>query len=1146
MTGNQLTIMHLSDLHFRCGQKFDRSVVLDPLLGRLADDLKKSITPEIIIISGDIAFSGKFEEYASASIFLTDLLKTCRLNKDRLFLIPGNHDVNREVYRPSDCPAYDTMQTLNTELENKEYRNDLFKGLYNYFSFIKDNYTHLTSDNRELVPFICPFTASCGKTIWLAGLNSAWMCRKANESEGKIAIGEYQVKKAFEELKSKGKTDITICVTHHPLSWLWEEDRRILRPYLNNTVLITGHLHQPEGMFSHDLEGMFYHFQAGGAYLEKGSSDPYPAQFHYITFDWKMNTITLDFRKYNKENRKWVLASEIANDGKRIFPGLGKSEYGEKDADSHKKRKIKSTGQSQFPEYMKYALRENRYIPSCGFETTFRHPIELEKVYINLRAHIGALEYTAKRKHDMERFWEREGLSSMDIKAAFSALKQYDIKDMVLLGDPGSGKTTLLKYILIMIARAKVEETVGLSSTLVPFFIPLRMWNPDIKDFYKLADKACLAGRFGITKQTFESLLKKGNALILFDGLDEAGDKSRRKKLIAWLEVLRKSYQETHFIFTSRFAGYTGTERLNSNILELSILDFTKDEIAAFLKGWFSAVKDALHPGDEQKQEKAKKEAENLIKRILASEQLTRFVKNPLILQITALVHRDRGTLPERRVELYDECTNVLLEKWDMAKGLEVTLTARQARQILQPLALWLHSQENRRSAPIDEIIEVMKEPLEEIGRQDADPKALLLNIRDRSGIFVGYSGDEYGFTHLSFQEYLAAEQIRNKSLISLLVKQYDNRWWREVILLCCGLTNPSIIDEFLEKLVCTRSFEDEVALACDAIHDSIIKPVAILEKALEDKELTVKTKCNILIMLKETGTKHAIKVIEDTVNGIEKELADFAARLIVECIDSTLFIIGKGIINIIKEKTGVPRTITNKKDNTEMVLVPAGPFLYGSKEDDKIASQDEKPQRVIELGAFYMDVFPVTNEKYCLFLNDVKPGEDTLEKWIELQVKWVSVKCMIIKKNKEYSVEPGYEMHPVINVSWFGSHAYARWAGKRLPTEQEWEKAARGTDGRIYPWGNKFRPDFCNVNYNIGSTTNVDCFPQGKSPYGFYDMAGNVWEWTSSFYSKDKNNYVLRGGAWNRPWDTCRCAARVYVQAVSSYHIGFRCARTV
>jgi len=134
--------------------------------------------------------------------------------------VPANHDVDRSKYRPKDIQAYENMKELNVELENNNYRSDLFKGLEEYFRFTETSYPHFKSHDNRLIPFVQAFDAQCGKRIGLVDLNSAWMCRKSPD-EREIAIGEYQIKKAMEELKSKGNVDVVITLFHHPISWLW-------------------------------------------------------------------------------------------------------------------------------------------------------------------------------------------------------------------------------------------------------------------------------------------------------------------------------------------------------------------------------------------------------------------------------------------------------------------------------------------------------------------------------------------------------------------------------------------------------------------------------------------------------------------------------------------------------------------------------------------------------------------------------------------------------------------------------------------------------------------------------------------------------------------------------------------------------------
>ena len=258
---------------------------------------------------------------------------------------------------------------------------------------------------------------------------------------------------------------------------------------------------------------------------------------------------------------------------------------------------------------------------------------------------------------------------------------------------------------------------------------------------------------------------------------------------------------------------------------------------------------------------------------------------------------------------------------------------------------------------------------------------------------------------------------------------------------------------------------------------------------------------------------------------------------------------------------------LISPQDGMKLIYIPEGNFMLGSDLSDPDAEEIEKPQHSVFLDDFWIDETEVTNAMFEKFVNETgylttaeKAGgisyhyDRETTKWIENNgVDW----------SQPYPSSRGItdrQNHPVIHVSWQDANAYCSWAGRRLPTEAEWEKAARGDNAAIYPWGDQI-PDknLVNFNYLYEDTLSVTELPEGRSPSGVYQMAGNVWEWVADYYSADyyssspernptgpsTGEYrVIRGGSWNSRLAYIRAANRYrYSEDFRSFYLGFRCA---
>ncbi len=251
-------------------------------------------------------------------------------------------------------------------------------------------------------------------------------------------------------------------------------------------------------------------------------------------------------------------------------------------------------------------------------------------------------------------------------------------------------------------------------------------------------------------------------------------------------------------------------------------------------------------------------------------------------------------------------------------------------------------------------------------------------------------------------------------------------------------------------------------------------------------------------------------------------------------------------------------------RSNTKLAVIPAGPFWMGSDARERAYAyrtggeaarrnrwfDAELPRQRVTLGMYAIDRFLVTNEDYSQFIHqtghrDPFISEEEYQRQGYLVHPYEELEPYLWQ-DRRYPVGRG--RHPVVLVSLDDALAFARWRSKRegrgyrLPTEAEWEKAAKGTDGRYFPWGNRWRSKLANAEYRVGGTTKVGSYPKGASPYGCFDMAGNVFEWTGSTFPDGK--VVMKGGgSWDDQPGMCRAAAR-HGRTRDARHIlfGFRC----
>jgi len=764
---------------------------------------------------------------------------------------------------------------------------------------------------------------------------------------------------------------------------------------------------------------------------------------------------------------------------------------------------------------------------------------------------------------------------------------------LVIKGDPGSGKTTLLRYLALTCARALRRDRdegddkkillkrLGWSRPLFPIYVSLIT----IRDEKNLGADASLSDLFRTQldpelrkkcpENFFTKKLEKGDCLILLDAFDELGAAGARKAIADKTGALANLYQTKNvkIIATTRHIGYEG--QLDTfQFLNYRVLDLDEGARTRLVRQRLRAIAYEESAGkSEQEQmaieQKYMREAEALLHSVKLNTHLRELTHNPLLLTLIVLIHAAGIRIPEQRHELYRDCVRVLANEWRLEKereaGIDIgdqeTLIKTSEKEKLLGALAWsmqlrrkeadkpsLITRSEAQTIIADEFQNRLKlripdkYPRPQIYFQEI-AGALLESIKHQSGILVEKGVDAetneplIGFSHLSFQEYLCASCIHEHSALRpTLFRNLTEPAWQEVVRLYRAINGEEQIIRTLLQPATKQPDGLLLAAACIAeydrgVDDAIKREIAEAIKArivgmnaaVETPFITSLIKIggveNIDLLLNlalDRGETFFLKLLE-TLGSLELEnpLKKEMTRRLLLALESpeNLTFKTKVALGQAVEKLGDPRFETVEP---AMAPVAAGQFLFGD---------DKKPK---SLPAFSIGKYPVTNMEYKRFID--ASGHPAPKDW------------------KDGFYPAGKANHPVIYVDKRDAERYCQWLTKksrsgkryRLPTEFEWEKAARGVSGKEFPWGDAFDNSKCNSYGQNKGTSPVGVFVDGASDFGVFDAAGNVWEWTSSPWEEGAvflsrmlrrqkiDRAVVRGGSWSNDYEVdFRCAYR-------------------
>jgi formylglycine-generating enzyme required for sulfatase activity/predicted phosphodiesterase/energy-coupling factor transporter ATP-binding protein EcfA2 len=1093
--------MHLSNLNFNADGMHD--VAITQLIDLYASSGSDGEQLDFIFCTGDIAVSGREEEYEAATQFFYRLSEVTRVPLERIFTVPGNHDVDRNRIRRAfrlDLPDKESVENLFSSEEDLAVA---LRPFHNYISFELRVFGRAWTTKN---PYLSSSCSLRGFSVAILGFNTAWNSQE-DESMDEIVIGYPLAENLIREVL-QGEPDLVVVLMHHPVTHLvaYERDRFQLLLSRNADFVLHGHVHSPEG-FEIDSN-------LGDAVI-LGSGSCGRNQVHmrsFLTVDVSGKNVQIEPRTYNEtRGGRWD-----RRDSKVATLNVSRSRRSLRYIDLHDTVRFPFDVRSYLMDLRRY----HSYISGAELVSDGVTPaIDINKVYVTPNVQIEArTEVRGSSRPD----------ETLDIDALLSRGRR-----ILILGGPGVGKTTILRKLVLDKADKLLAAGPDIAETIkqIPVYLPVRrLWDLGCDVPNNLIEQAVFKEfePFTRTQSWLSWALERGRILLLLDGLDEAPTHTQTD-VLAQIRNFAARWPKTAMVLTSRPINFT---HLGRDFLVCHLQPFSENQVEAFVKRIFSNVL--------RRRELAERTASALLDILRIGTSVAAWVFSPLMLSLMVSIYLRHGKVPVRRAELYSTIVETFLGRLDEAKGISSSigqLSMADRTRILQRVALAVHERGPGNNAfDISDIEQIFKDDSATKDYTSSVARALLEYSTARAGLLIETRPGSWVFIHMSIQEYLAACAVVESATCpeDVLVKHIADPWWREVVLLALEvMENQSVKYERkvwtkLEKMVATQVPASERADAYGVL------AAAVLDTAVSSNQVLRQVRT-----LRDT----ALKIIEDA-----RQPGSIWARV------QLAHLLGRA---------GDPRL--GWEDDKQFVSVPAGSFIMGDL--GSLSVEDERPPTEVFVSDYLIGRFLVTRSQFSEFVDS---GGYQKEKYWSAEF---GRRTDIDSLAERLRAEPNL---PITDVSWFEADAFCRWLNDvrprldglhwRLPTEAEWEKAARrvgkpgaelSTDsvGRMYPWGDDWSPQRANAAYTFDRPTPVGLFPLGEGPYRTLDQAGNVSEWCQDGYwtygGKQRGDPLgmtssavraIRGGDWTSSPREIRSSSRAWSPSTArGERIGFR-----